>query len=163
MACDKRGLKTASETNDMHYANFDVKKEWPHLFADFKIVDFAAHDIDAEKVYVVTNNPEDIAFIESLLPDELYLSMNMGYFAMVMHKDATKSRAISELAKIWGIDPSEIVSFGDDFNDIDMLIYAGFGVAMANAIGEAKTAADYVCGSNDEDGAARWLEENVLQ
>jgi hydroxymethylpyrimidine pyrophosphatase-like HAD family hydrolase len=43
-----------------------------------------------------------------------------------------------------------------------MLEYAGIGVAMGNAIPEAKAAADQICGTNDEDGIARWLEANVL-
>jgi hypothetical protein len=81
---------------------------------------------------------------------------------MVMHRDATKSRAIAELAGIWGINRKEIAAFGDDFNDLDMFEYAGIGVAMSNAVSEAKAAADFICGSNDEDGVARWLEENII-
>ena len=43
----------------------------------------------------------------------------------------------------------------------DMLRNCGVGVAVANAIDEAKAAADAVCGSNDEDGVARWLEAHL--
>jgi hypothetical protein len=167
-ACCKRGLKTVSEISGMHHSNFDIAAEWPNFnefpnfFGDFKMVDFDTHSIDAEKIYVVTKNPEDIAFIESHMPNGLYLSMNMGYFAMVMHKEASKSRAIAELAKIWGINQSEIVSFGDDFNDLDMLQWTGFGVAVENAIPEAKAAADFICKGNNKDGVARWLRDNVL-
>jgi hydroxymethylpyrimidine pyrophosphatase-like HAD family hydrolase len=57
---------------------------------------------------------------------------------------------------------SDIIAFGDDYNDMEMLKNCGVGVAVANACDEAKSAADYVCGSNDEDGAANWLEINML-
>jgi hydroxymethylpyrimidine pyrophosphatase-like HAD family hydrolase len=66
------------------------------------------------------------------------------------------------LAKIWNIEPSEIAAFGDDLNDIDLLRYAGYGVAMENALDEVKAVADYICDTNDNDGVAKWLEDNML-
>ena len=77
---------------------------------------------------------------------------------MVMHKDATKAKAIEELARIWGISQSEIVAFGDDLNDIDMLSYAGISVAMGNALDEVKAVADFICETCDNDGVAKWIE-----
>ena len=46
----------------------------------------------------------------------------------------------------------EIIAFGDGHNDIDMLQYAGLGVAMGNASVEVKEAADIVTKRNDEEG-----------
>jgi hydroxymethylpyrimidine pyrophosphatase-like HAD family hydrolase len=43
-----------------------------------------------------------------------------------------------------------------------MLTHAGVSVAMSNALGEVKAAADYTCDTNDDDGVAKWLEGNVL-
>ena len=57
---------------------------------------------------------------------------------------------------------SDIAAFGDDFNDIEILRNCGIGVAVANECEVAKSAADYVCGSNDEDGVARWIEKNMI-
>ncbi|MCL2446614.1 MAG: HAD family hydrolase [Oscillospiraceae bacterium] len=76
--------------------------------------------------------------------------------------NTTKADAIELLAAHWGIAMADVVAFGDDFNDIDMLRACGIGVAVANAIDEAKTAADHICASNEEDGVARWIVENVL-
>jgi Cof subfamily protein (haloacid dehalogenase superfamily) len=162
MACDKRGLKTASETNETHYANFNVAREWPRLSDYFQITDFARHNIDAEKLYMVVNIPEDIAFIENLLPENLHMLMALGNLAMIMHKEASKSQGVAQLAKIWNISSNEIAAFGDDFNDIDLLSYAGTGVAMGNAVSEAKAMADFICDSNENDGLAKWVEENIL-
>ncbi|MDR1663730.1 MAG: Cof-type HAD-IIB family hydrolase, partial [Clostridiales bacterium] len=77
-------------------------------------------------------------------------------------KEATKLNGIKSVARHFSIALSEVAAFGDDFNDVEMLRECGTGVAMANAIAEAKAAADYICGSNDNDGVAKWLEENVL-
>ena len=162
LACHRRGLIAASEANDIHYTNFDLAKKWPGFKGeDFKIVDFSLHDIDAEKLYSFVNNPEDLAVIKNSVPDDLYLIATQDGFIQVMHKEASKSKALMELARIWGIDKAEILSFGDDLNDIDMLEYTGIGVAMGNAVDEVKSAADFVCDSNDDDGLAKWIEANV--
>lgn len=78
------------------------------------------------------------------------------------HKNAVKWNAVQTAAKRLGISARDIAAFGDDYNDIEMLRECGVGVAVENALDEAKAAADFVCGSNDSDGVAKWLEENVL-
>ena len=75
---------------------------------------------------------------------------------------AGKTAAINALSKEYGIALDDIVSFGDDNNDIDMLKMCGTGVAVANAVQEVLYIADEVTASNDEDGVALWLEKNVL-
>ncbi|MBQ7433328.1 MAG: HAD hydrolase family protein [Lachnospiraceae bacterium] len=60
-------------------------------------------------------------------------------------------------------DMEEIVAFGDDYNDIEMLRACGTGVAVGNALAEVKQAADEVCLTNEEDGVALWLTEHVLR
>ena len=54
------------------------------------------------------------------------------------------------------------MAFGDDYSDIDLLSYCVNSIAVANAINEVKSVANYVCSDCDEDGVAKWLEENVL-
>jgi len=162
VACDKRGLKMTSELSGMHYTNFTIPDEWESIVPHYEIVDFTAHSKDAEKLYTFALTPEDVIFINGLLPSDLYMVMAVDGLAMIMHKDATKAKAIAALADMWGIKPEEIVAFGDDLNDIDMLGYAGVGVVMDNALEQVKTVADYICDTNDNDGLAKWLEENVL-
>ena len=77
-------------------------------------------------------------------------------------KAATKEKAIEELCRHLNITSSKIAAFGDDFNDIGMLKLCGKGIAMENAIEEVKQAAGQVCVSNENDGVAKWIEENLL-
>lgn len=77
-------------------------------------------------------------------------------------KNSGKIQAILALAKLLNISLNDIVSFGDDINDVEMLQICGAGVAVSNAVMEAKNAADFVTASNDEDGVASWIEKNIL-
>ena len=76
----------------------------------------------------------------------------------VMAERTNKQETLAYLCKEFGIAPAEVAAFGDQNNDKEMLAWAGFGVAMANAADEAKAAADFVTGSNDKDGVATVLE-----
>lgn len=69
-----------------------------------------------------------------------------------------KATGVSVLAAQYGVDASEVVAFGDMPNDLEMLAWAGMGVAMANASPVLLDAADHVTVSNDEDGVAVVLE-----
>ena len=72
--------------------------------------------------------------------------------------NASKGAALRELAQLLGLAPQEICAIGDNGNDIEMLEYAGLGVAMQNATAEARTKADYITESNDADGVALFAE-----
>jgi len=161
LAADRAGLRIVAERDDWHYGNFNVTEEWPFL-KQSKIVDFNELDIEVEKVYAIVNTPEDVKVIERHLPDDTYAYFSRDGFAMVMHKEAVKSKAVVALADHWGVKREEVVAFGDDINDIELLEFFGIGVAMGNALDETKTVADQICDTNDNDGMAKWLEENVL-
>lgn len=74
----------------------------------------------------------------------------------------SKRAALTELTRMLGIDRSELMCCGDAPNDIAMLEYAGLGVAVGNAWGGTKDHADYITGTNDEDGVAQAIEKFVL-
>lgn len=77
--------------------------------------------------------------------------------------EAGKIQAIESLANNLQISMDEIIAFGDDENDIDMLKKCGLGVAVANAINEVKMVADKQTFSNDEDGVAVFIEREILK
>ncbi len=70
----------------------------------------------------------------------------------------TKAKGLAEVAALLGVEQADVVAFGDMPNDIEMLRWAGHGVAMANAHGSVKDAADEVTAPNSEDGVAQVLE-----
>lgn len=76
----------------------------------------------------------------------------------IVAKGSGKDVGIRRYISLNGIKREETMAFGDAENDIRMLKFAGTGVAMGNATGAAKAAADYVTSDIDDDGIARALE-----
>lgn len=69
-----------------------------------------------------------------------------------------KARALHEVFPKMGIQPENMVAFGDGQNDLSIIEYAGLGVAMGNAVPEILEIADETTNSNDEDGIAEVLD-----
>jgi Cof subfamily protein (haloacid dehalogenase superfamily) len=70
----------------------------------------------------------------------------------------TKAVGLAEVAAVLGVAATDIVAFGDMPNDLEMLRWAGHGVAMGNAHPAVKDVADEVAATNAEDGLALVLE-----
>ena len=70
----------------------------------------------------------------------------------------SKASALARLCEQRGIDREDVIAFGDMPNDLPMLAWAGYAVAVANAHPDVIAAADEVTASNDEEGVARVLE-----
>ncbi len=56
---------------------------------------------------------------------------------------------------------NDIVVFGDNYNDIDMLEKVGVGVVVKNAKPKVKDVADCIIGTNEEDSVIKYIEENI--
>lgn len=75
-------------------------------------------------------------------------------FIDLMHPQATKGNALRQLAASLGVAREEVLALGNYFNDIDMLHFAGTGIAMGNSPEGVKREADAIAPSNNEDGVA---------
>lgn len=73
-------------------------------------------------------------------------------------KGVTKAAGLAQVTELLGIKPSEVVAVGDSLNDLAMIKWAGFGVAMGNAEEPIKAAADWITASNEEDGVAQVIQ-----
>ncbi|TSB46282.1 Cof-type HAD-IIB family hydrolase [Alkalicoccobacillus porphyridii] len=77
----------------------------------------------------------------------------------VIRAGVNKAVGLKRIADYYGVPRERIIAFGDEDNDLEMIEYAGKGIAMGNAIPELKTTANFVTGTNEEDGIADYLEE----
>lgn len=73
-------------------------------------------------------------------------------FTDITANGADKGKGILSMARHEGFDPCRTMAFGDGGNDTSMIVQAGIGVAMGNAIDDLKQQADYITSSVDEDG-----------
>jgi len=126
------------------------------IFADFS----AGIDGDVYKITPEIYNRHTHDEIAAL-PGITYIPFHGEDWCTITPENVTKWHAIQKVAEHLGINTAHIVAFGDDFGDIEMIEGCGIGVAMGNAIDEVKAAADHICDTNDNDGVARWLEENL--
>jgi len=73
-------------------------------------------------------------------------------------RGVTKGSSLADLARMWGIAPAEVVTFGDMPNDIEMLTWSGTSYAMSGGHPDAISAADHLAPTADDDGVAQVLE-----
>lgn len=93
---------------------------------------------------------------------ELAINRSYPHFLEFGHLQATKAQALAWLGEKLGIEPQAMLAIGDGENDLDMIEFAGIGVAMGNAPPAIQAAADFVTASNTADGVAIALEKYFL-
>jgi hypothetical protein len=114
---------------------------------------------------------DDTAVIDQLLgslrkqytPAELYLTKSVATFFEATNPAVNKGAAVRYLAEeMLGLNAHNVMAIGDNFNDVEMLEYAGLGVAMGNAPLDVQSVAQWVAPSVEQDGAAAAIEAFVL-
>lgn len=139
------------------------KHEYKKPFVQCRLEDYA----DGYTVYFTTRGR-----YEELLPVKLeaekiagidhafYLDVydDSWYLELFSHK-ASKSNGLRFLREKYGFD--EVAAFGDNLNDLPLFVEADIKIAVGNARDEVKAAADYVIGTNSDDGVARWLLDEI--
>ncbi|NOU97915.1 Cof-type HAD-IIB family hydrolase [Paenibacillus sp. LMG 31456] len=93
---------------------------------------------------------QDLRLME--MPKGLQYIRSGDYFIDVMSVEASKGKALEQLAQQWNIPRERIIAMGNYYNDIEMLEYAGIGIAMDNSPEDVKAAADAVTLSNNDNG-----------
>jgi Cof subfamily protein (haloacid dehalogenase superfamily) len=134
-----------------------AQKRWP------KITDLAAPSTPRPHKLIVADlkdrNKLETGYreIKSRLP-HLNVHYSGRWSFEVCDAKATKASALAFVADHMQIHHESIMAIGDNYNDLDMLDFAGLSVAVSNAPDEVRSAADWVAAANDEDGVAFAIE-----
>lgn len=129
------------------------------LKGDFK--EFLEKDTEVHKIMCMGVS-EKIAEIEKKLKmiyPELSVYRSKDTYLEIMDGKALKSNAVEVLCRIKGIPMEKTISFGDNYNDIDMLKATGMGIAMGNAPAEVKSQVEHITLDNDREGLLYMLEK----
>lgn len=124
-------------------------------------VQLVAIDLKAKVELAASQLREKIKGINVVLSGSI--SFDGYWFLEVLNENASKAKAIEFIGMKHRISSMEMIAIGDNFNDLDMIRFAGLGVAMENAHHEVKSQAQYVTSSNLEDGVAEVIEKFVLK
>lgn len=111
-------------------------------------------------------NESEIQEISRVIQDKfkgkVFAPISRPTYLEIVHPSINKGRSLDFLASRLGITRNEVMAIGDSNNDLDMIEYAGLGVAMGNALPNVKAAANVVTLANDEDGVAEAIYKYIL-
>lgn len=128
----------------------DLKSYLTFSVSKFLMLGDGAHLAEVEKT------------VSARLKNRLEVYRSEPFFLEILPKGINKASALEKLLEETACKREELMAFGDGFNDLTMIRYAGMGVAMENGVQVVKDAADYIAPSNDADGIAEVLEKFVL-
>ena len=131
-----------------------------------EIGDYRVHpDLHPTPKMLIVEQPDRLAArlleLENTFPD-LSFCQSQPWLIEVMPPNAGKGLAVAKLAEIFGIRQDEVMTLGDNTNDLPMIRWAGCGVAVGNAVEALKREADYVCTAHRSLGVEEALKKFVL-
>ncbi|HEX6971560.1 MAG TPA: HAD-IIB family hydrolase, partial [Limnochordia bacterium] len=92
----------------------------------------------------------------------LQIARSKAHYIEVTAPGIDKGRALAALAERMAVPPAQVMAIGDGWNDLGMIEFAGFGIAMGNAPAGVRARAAAVTGTNEEAGVAQAIERWVL-
>ena len=111
---------------------------------------------------VVVGDPAEVERLDremnAVFDGRLYVTRSLPHFCEVLNPRGGKDKALEWICRRLEIEPRETIAFGNGYNDVRMLRWAGLGVAIGGAVPEAVAAAGLVAPPIEEDGAAQVLE-----
>lgn len=155
--------------NDELYVEKDnetVRKYMKQGISHFNIKSFDKLKLDTiNKIILIDyENADKVTLWNNYLKEkhsDLNIIKSTPYYCEICHYQAKKSDAVDFLREYWGLKKEEIMTIGDQNNDIELLNAGGIKVAMGNATEELKAVADYVTDTVNNNGFVKAVERFV--
>lgn len=125
-----------------------------------QVVDFHAFSPDQViNKMVVCTEPEhldaQLAKIDPKFKAQYSIFKSRAFLLEIVAKGVSKGNTLRQLGEVLNIAPEEMMTIGDQENDVSMIDLAGVGIAMGNAVPAAKQVSDYVTADNNSNGVAQ--------
>ena len=101
--------------------------------------------------------------LKTTFDSRLHVTRSLPHFCEILHPEAGKRNGLAWLCRHLGVRQEETVAFGNSYEDVHMLRWAGLGVAVGGAVSEVLEAGDRVAPPVEEDGVAQVIEELMEQ
>lgn len=165
--CQSIGFKISLAIEDKEYVNVKFRngqtviEKYSKLANDYRNIKqcmIVSNDYEKLTKYLkVCKKNKNV----KLSADKVILE-ECGYWFSLLSPIANKGNGIYQLSKSLSICKENIISFGNDLNDITMFENSGCSIAVSNSEEQLLKIADMITLSNEEDGVADWLKKNIL-
>jgi Cof subfamily protein (haloacid dehalogenase superfamily) len=125
----------------------------------------AKRDLELTKILIIAEEEKTQRLYRSyprIFGQQAEFHVSRPCFFEVVAKGSDKGSAVKYLCDKMGLTSKDVITFGDNYNDVTMLEFAGLSFAVENANDAAKKAAKQICPSNDDDGVANMIEKYCL-
>ena len=171
-----RELINIAEKYNIYHQGF-LAERWNIGFFDKKWIDFYISIAKIDNYIIGFDNIEDFSFskfmfigensILKIIAEELkqtfgnsiYYTFSRPVYLEVHSPNASKAKALSYLANKYNINSDNIMAFGDNNNDLEMLEFANISVAVENAEAVVKEKCKYITKTNEENGVGEFINK----
>ena len=161
--CSNNDLKISFAVDDKEYVNSSFWNNQIDIFSYNEIKDKSVKSImvvcnDYNKSFDLFERIPNLYKVKSCCqkPEK----SDIGYWFNVLDRDTSKGSAILILSKLLHIRKNNIISFGNDYNDVSMFEVSGIKCAVSNSEDCLKSKADMIIKSNDENGVFEYMYNN---
>lgn len=154
------GNDAIAATEIDHYMEYEARI---NRIAIRRVENFPSYVTFPVNKCLMTGEPEHPVSVEKRLKERFHGLLNIyrsePYFLEIMPQNIDKAASLQKLLSSLGLTQNQMICCGDGYNDVSMIEFAGVGVAMANAQEIVKQSADFITGSNNEDGIVAVIEK----
>lgn len=136
--------------------NEKLKEEYKTQFIKTDDTNIISKKYKANKILIIEHDEKKYLKIYEMFKNikEIEITKSSSGFIDIMASGVSKKNSLEKLVRRCNYKREDIVAFGDNYNDIDMLKYAGCAITTKNGVQKVKEICNYVSKSNNEDGVA---------
>lgn len=153
---EEKNATISVEINDTLYVNREIDTPW-----EFTVTELT-RCLSTPPIKILFDASGDIGLTELMGRFGEFCSLTINdnsSMGQVMARGVSKATAARQLLLSKGIEMAQVASFGDDMNDLELIVESGYGVVMGNANPRLKHYARYITDTNEQDGVAKVLEQ----
>ena len=154
------GARHAAEPGYLDLVEPEERKLWTEILRSESLAEVVSQPTLKLTVRHPTLTADDLlAVLNASGLNGFHATTSGAPFLEIQGDGVTKASGVALLCTLLGFEAADVMAAGDARNDVELIAWAGFGVAMGNAVPEAIAAADWTTAHNEDDGLALVIEQ----